>query len=226
MYIPVFTGQEIATTESSRDTLSLRLGPAEVRILGYIGLSGLFRSVAMGGGPGTNFSSIPLGNTPAGNISEFRWTTQTSRMALRIDVPFPKDRLSAYIETDFGGASPGNALISSSIYGFRVRHAWIDYRSTKFEVAGGPMFSLLTPTKSDIQSWPEDALTTQAVDTNYVAGLVWDRSRAVRFVYRPNSAWNLAASVENPEQQVGAVVRFPAALARYYPANTIQAEAN
>jgi hypothetical protein len=74
------------------------------------------------------------------------------------------------------------------------------------------MFSLLTPVRSDIQPAPSDALTTQAVDTNYVAGLVWDRSPSVRAVYRPNAAWSLAASIENPEQQVGSVVRFPASL--------------
>jgi hypothetical protein len=211
IHIPIFSGQEISSSVAGSP--SLRLGPADVRILGYIGLSTIFRSASMGGAPGTSFASVPFPNTPAGNNTEFRATTQTSRLALRLDVPLRQDQLSAYVEADFSGATPGNALISSSSYGFRVRHAWIDYGSNKFEVAAGQMFSLLTPAKTDIRAWPGDALTTQAVDTNYVAGLVWDRSPSVRVVYRPNKKWSVAASIENPEQQVGSVVKFPAALA-------------
>jgi hypothetical protein len=107
------------------------LGPADLRVLGYVALSGIFRSASMGGGPGTSFQSVPYDNTPTGNITEIRTTTQTSRLALRIDVPFQRDRLAGYVEADFSGATPGNALISSSSYGFRVRHAWIDFRHRK-----------------------------------------------------------------------------------------------
>lgn len=166
----------------------------------------------MGGGPGTSFAGVPLANTPAASTSEFRATTQTSRLALRIDVPLRKDKLAAYVEADFSGATPGNALISSSSYGFRVRHSWITYQHSKFEASAGQMFSLLTPSRGDIEPFPADASTTQAVDTNYVAGLVWDRAPAVRFVYRPNKKWSFGASIENPEQQVGSSVRFPADL--------------
>ncbi len=173
IHIPISAGQEIATAEND-DTAAFHLGPVDVRILGYVGLTSTFRSATMGGSPGTSFTSIPLNDTPAGSTSEFRNTVQTSRMALRLDVPLGKDdRFAGYVETDFNGISVGNALISSSSYGFRVRHAWADYRHGKFEAAAGQMFSLMTPSKADVQTWPSDALTTQAVDTNYVAGLVW-----------------------------------------------------
>lgn len=208
--IPIQVGQEIPTAAGASP--SLKLGPADVRIQGYVGLSGIFRSASMGGGPGTSFASVPLSNAAPANITEFRVTTQTSRIAVRVDVPLRKDRLAGYMEADFSGATPGDAVVTSSSYGFRVRHAWIDYRSNKLEFAAGQMFSLITPSRSDIQTWPADANTTQAVDTNYVAGLVWDRAPAVRLVYRPNRAWNFAVAIENPEQQVGSFVRFPMAL--------------
>ena len=208
--IPVGPGQEIPTATAG--VPSLKLGPADVRVQGYLGVSGIFRSASLGGGPGTSFASVPLSNTSAANITEFRLTTQTSRLALRIDVPLPEDKLSAYIEADFSGATPGDTLISGSSYGFRMRHAWLNVRHGKWEVTAGQTFSLLTPSRSNIQPWPADAATTSAVDTNYVAGLVWDRAPGLRLVYRPNQQWNLGISIENPEQQVGGSVRFPAAL--------------
>lgn len=212
IHIPIFSGQEIAASTAIARGPAFKLGPADVRVLGYVGLSGIYRSGTMGGAPGTSFASVPLKTTVASGTSEFRLTTQTSRIALRIDVPLNKDKFSGYVETDFSGATPGNALVSSSSYGFRVRHAWVSYRHAKFEVAAGQMFSLITPAKVDVETWPADVSTTQAVDTNYVAGLVWDRAPAIRLVYRPNKAWNFAVAVENPEQQVGGVVLFPAAL--------------
>jgi hypothetical protein len=50
---------------------------------------------------------------------------------------------------------------------------------------------------------PGGVATAQAVDTNYVAGLVWDRYPQIRFTYRINKTNWFAFSVENPEQQVG-----------------------
>lgn len=222
--IHINSGQEIFT--APEDSPAFHLGPADVRIQGYVGLSGIVRTTSMGGGPGTSFASVPAPNTPAGNISEFRLTTQTSRIAIRVDVPLKTDKLTGYFESDFSGATTGNAVISSSSYGFRVRHAWVDYRGKKFEVAGGQMFSLLTPSRTDIQAWPGDVVTTQAVDTNYVAGLVWDRSPGIRAVYRPNNTWSFATSIENPEQQTGKLVKFPAALNQILSTqyNTGQAE--
>jgi hypothetical protein len=49
-----------------------------------------------------------------------------------------------------------------------------------------------------------------AVDLNYLAGTVWDRTPQVRFTYRPSQAFNWAVSVENPEQQIGGAVKLPA----------------
>jgi hypothetical protein len=56
-------------------------------------------------------------------------------------------------------------------------------------------------------------MMSYAVDAQYLAGLVWDRSPAVRFAYRPNAASTFAIAFENPEQQVGTIVKFPTALA-------------
>ena len=51
--------------------------------------------------------------------------------------------------------------------------------------------------------WPADVELSQAVDLNYVAGMIWDRSPQVRLTWRPSKRVNWALSVENPEQQLG-----------------------
>ena len=122
-------------------------------------------------------------------------------------------KLAAYLEADFRGTTSGTVAVTSSGFGFRVRQAWIDYQRGKFELSGGQMFSLLTPVRSEVTPDPAQAMMTYAVDAEYVAGLVWNRAPGIRVAYRPNSSVTFAAALENPEQQVGSVVRFPAALA-------------
>ena len=44
---------------------------------------------------------------------------------------------------------------------------------------------------------------SQAVDTNYLAGMVWERVPQVRFTWRLSPRVDWAVSIENPEQQIG-----------------------
>ena len=68
----------------------------------------------------------------------------------------------------------------------------------------------MTAPKDQLSIWPADIELTQAVDLNYVAGMVWNRSPQVRLTWRPSMRFNWAASVENPEQQLGSgVVTLP-----------------
>ena len=55
---------------------------------------------------------------------------------------------------------------------------------------------------------------SQAVDTNYLAGMIWSRTPQVRLTWRPSTRINWAVSVENPEQQLGkGLVTLPACCA-------------
>jgi hypothetical protein len=204
-------GPEIA--EVTPDTPALKLGPANVRLIGYPALTGVYRSTNVGGGIGTSFASIPYDNTVEGNTSEFRLSAQNTRLALRVDADLGTGKAAGYFEMDFGGSVPGNVAVTSTSYGFRLRQAWLDYSWDKFEVTAGQLYSLMTPVRKDILPWPGDVAITQVVDTNYVAGLVWARSPQLRVVYQPSPAASFGFSIENPEQQVGSGVVFPAALA-------------
>ena len=206
-------GQEIAGAKA--EGASIDVGPAQLRIGGYLGVTGLYRSTNSGGGPGTSFATIPFDDTLQGNVSETRLTAQASRISIRVDAPFPEarfTRIAGYFEMDFNGATSGNIAVTSTSAGFRLRQAFaeIHYGET-ISLTAGQAFSLMTPAKDQLSPWPSDVEISQAVDTNYVAGLVWERVPQIRIAWRPSTAFNWAVSVENPEQQIGSgLVTTPA----------------
>ena len=205
--------QEIAKEQPEGPAIVV--GPTQIRIGGYLGLTGIFRSTNSGGGPGTDFAGIPYGDTGQGNVSETRLTAQPSRLSIRINAPSSPGRpaLAGYFEMDFAGNTPGNVAVTSSGVGLRLRHAFGEVQRGKFLIAAGQGFSLMTPAKRQISIWPSDYDMSQAVDMNYVLGMVWTRSPQVRFTYRPTASFNWAFSVENPEQQIGNAVTLPACCA-------------
>jgi hypothetical protein len=204
-------GPEIA--DPKPDTPALALGPAKIRILGYPAMTALFRSTNSGGNVGTSFASLPFGNAWQGNTSEFRISPQSTRLALRADLSVGGTKAAGYFEMDFGGSpNPGNVAVTSSSYSFRLRQAFFEWQPGKWNFTGGQAFSLMTSLKLGITPWPGDVATTQVIDTNYVAGVVWGRYPQFRVSHTPYKNFWWGFSIENPEQQVGSNVSFPANL--------------
>ena len=192
---------------------ALIAGPTEIRIGGYLGLTGIYRSTDTGGAPATPFATIPYDNVLQGNTSEARLSAQASRLSIRVNAAPAPDRstLAGYFEMDFAGTVPGNAPITANGVEFRLRHAFGEAQfHNRFDIAAGQANSLMTPASQQLSIWPSDYEMTTAVDLNFVAGLVWARVPQVRFTYRPSPSFNWAVSVENPEQQIGTAVKLPA----------------
>src|SRR5262245_5105923 len=179
--------QEIA--KETPEGPALNAGPTEIRISGYLGLTGIYRSTNSGGGSGTSFGSIPYGDTLDGSLSEARLTAQSSRLSIRVNAaPAPgRSTLAGYFEMDFNGSTSGTVAVTSNGVGFRLRHAFgvAEYRN-KYTVAAGQAFSLMTPAREQLSIWPSEYEMSHGVDVNYVAGLVWARVPQVRFTYRPS----------------------------------------
>jgi hypothetical protein len=199
--------QEVAGQQAEGNALDV--GPAKLRLGGYLGLTTIYRSTNSGGGAGTRFGSIPFADTLEGNVSEFRLTAESSRISIRVDADFPEEnarfrKLSGYFEMDFSGTAPGNVEVTSTSAGFRLRQAFgeVHYRES-LSLAAGQAFSLMTPVRDQLSMWPSDQQLSQAVDTNYLAGLNWGRYPQFRVTWRPSTSFNWAVSVENPEQQIG-----------------------
>ncbi|MGH9438778.1 MAG: hypothetical protein ACRD22_13025, partial [Terriglobia bacterium] len=178
------------------------------------------RSTNVGSGIGTNFGSIPFGNTVAGHLSETNFSAQNSRLGFRIDSTVGGAHVLGYFEGDFLGAQPGNAFVTSNSNSFRMRNVFVDIRKGKFEILGGQDWSLATPNRNGLSPLPSDIFYTQNMDTNYQAGLVWSRQAQLRFTFHPNANLAVALSLENPQQYIGgsgglsaSAVKLPVALA-------------
>jgi hypothetical protein len=215
---PANPTQEIAREQPEGP--ALEIGPARLRIGGYLGVTGLYRSTNSGGGIGTSFASIPYADEVQGNVSEMRLSAQSSRISFRVDAEFPEPdtrfrRLSGYFEMDFNGATPGTVDVTSTSVGLRLRQGFaeVQYGRTFF-LAAGQAFTLMTAQKDQLSIWPSDVELSQAVDTNYLAGMIWGRIPQVRLTWRPSPRFNWAMSLENPEQQLGSgLVVLPACCA-------------
>ena len=204
---PANPTQEIAREQPEGPALAV--GPARIRLGGYLGVTGIYRSTNSGGGPGTNFATIPYEDMVQGNVSETRLSAQSSRISIRVDADFPEPetrfrRLSGYFEMDFSGTTPGTVAVTSTSVGLRLRQAFAEVQDGEhFFLAAGQAFTLMTAQKDQLSMWPSDLELSQAVDTNYLAGMIWGRMPQVRLTWRPSTHINWAVSLENPEQQLG-----------------------
>jgi hypothetical protein len=207
--------------EQEAAPLSFHLGTAYITPLGFMDFTTVYRSTAPGSGIGTNFGSIPYSNTVQGNLGELRMSPQNSRIGARVDASVMGAHVIGYWESDFLGAVPANAPVSSNSYSFRLRLYWVDLKKDKWEILGGQSWSMLTPGRKGISPLPGDLFFSQDIDVNYQVGLTWSRDPQFRFVYHPSDAVSMGISLENPEQYIGgsaggALITLPSTIATPY----------
>jgi hypothetical protein len=173
---------------------------------------GVFRDTSPGSGIGTNFGSFPyrtLGSN-TGNLSEFRFSQQNSRIGARFDAMYKGAKILGYWESDFLGNQSTNAAVSSNSTTFRMRLNFVDVTKDKFEILAGQTWSMLTPNRKGISPLPGDLFFTQAIDVNYVNGLTWGRIPELRFVYHASPVVTAGFAFSNPEQYIGGSAGGPA----------------
>ncbi|MDE3180892.1 MAG: DUF536 domain-containing protein [Acidobacteriota bacterium] len=203
--------QNPALTNSPVQPLPLKIGSATLTPVGFVDATAFFRTRNLGSGIGAAFGSLPFSNTLQGRLTENRFTIQNSRIGMMMDSAFGANKVRAYLETDFLGAQPTNAFVTSNSDSLRMRLYWVDIQRGKFEFLGGQSWSLLTPGRIGISPMPSDLFYTQNMDTNYQVGLTWARQLQFRFVYHASPNVTAALSLENAEQYVGSsgTVKFP-----------------
>jgi len=196
---------------SPENPLSFKIGGASFTPGGFVDLTGIFRSRDVGSGLGTNFTILPYANTlPLGQLSEFRFTGQGSRLSLKVDAqPTASTGATGYVESDFNGFEPANSNISTKSDTFRLRLAFLQIRHGKWELVTGQTWSFLTPTRDGLSPYPENIFTALRLDTSYLAGLIYTRQPELRFVYHATEHWALGVALENPQQFVPSSVVFP-----------------
>jgi hypothetical protein len=191
--------------------LAIHVGDADLLIGGFMDATAIMRSTNHGSGIGTSFGTIPFSNTPQGNLSETRFSTQNSRLTLMATSKVGSANVKGYLEADFLGNPPNGINVTSNSNTLRMRLYWAQYTQGKFEFLGGQSWSFLTPGRNGLSPMPGDIFFSQDVDTNYQMGLTWGRTTQFRFVAHASDVVTAGVSLENPEQYVGGAVVLPAA---------------
>ena len=182
----------------------LRLGNVCLVPIGFMDLTPLWRDKNAGSSMGSNFGSIPYNNTANGNLNEFRFSPQNSRIGFRVDGDWKGAHFIGYNEFDFNGTSGSNALaVSNGAFVPRLRLFWADVRKGKVEFLAGQSWSMLTPNRNGISALPGDLFYTQVIDINYMAGLTWTRQPGVRVLIHPSKQVTFGFSAEQPDQYIG-----------------------
>jgi hypothetical protein len=228
---PIFpntpTPISIAPTPQTTDSdvsgpLQLRLGNALITPIGFMDMTAVTRSTNPGSGIGTNFGSIPYGNTQTGSIGENRLSIQNSRIGLRVDTGFRDTKVTGYWESDFlgqlGNPPNGGLAVSSNPYVFRLRLFWVDVQKGGWEFLAGQSWSLMTPNRWGVSPLPGDVFYSQDIDVNYQLGLTWGRIPGFRGAYHFSDKAAFAIALENSEPYVGggnggSAIVAPAAIA-------------
>jgi hypothetical protein len=191
--------------------LAFHIGGADFTPGGFMDFATVWRSTNIGSGVATSFAGVPMSNTAAGRIQEFRSSAANSRVTLTItENPTKNLTVTGYLEGDFYGNQPTNLFVTSNANTFRMRHFWASAAKGKWEVLGGQTWTLLTPNRVGVTPVSSNVFVTLGEDSNYMTGLIWGRPGQLRVTYHANKNWTIAAAVENPEQFVTTGVTLPA----------------
>src|ERR1039457_2878346 len=196
-----------ATTSDTSNPLQFKLGDAYFTPVGFMDMTSVTRSTNTGSGIGTNFGSIPYGNTQTGSIGESRLSIQNSRIGMRVDTGFNDYKVMGYWESDFlgqlGNPPNGGIAVTSNSYVFRMRLYWVDVQKNGWEFLAGQPWSLATPNRRGVSPLPGDVFFSQDMDVNYQLGLTWSRVPGFRGAYHFGDKTVLALALEISEPYVG-----------------------
>ena len=182
----------------------LRLGNVCIIPVGFMDFTPFWRDKNAGSSMGSNFGSVPYNNVANGNLSEFHFSQQNSRLGFRIDGDWKGTHFIGYNEFDFNGTSGSTSLaVSNGAIVPRLRLFWADVRKGKVEFLAGQSWSMLTPNRNGLSALPGDLFFTQVIDINYVAGLTWTRQPGMRVLIHPNKKVTFGFSAEQPDQYIG-----------------------
>jgi hypothetical protein len=204
---PATTGASGNPCEAGPDAQTpayLRIGNTCIIPIGFMDLTPFWRDKNAASSMGSNFGSVPYNNTANGNLSEFHFSSQNSRIGFRVDGDWKGAHFIGYNEFDFNGASGSTTLaVSNGAIVPRLRLFWVDVKKGKLEFLAGQSWSMLTPNRKGISALPGDLFYSQVVDINYIAGLTWTRQPGMRVLFHPNDKVTFGFSAEQADQYIG-----------------------
>src|ERR1035437_8575087 len=205
--------------------LQLKIGNVTIMPVGFMDFTTFWRDKdAATGTMGSNFGSVPYNNGVQGNLSEFKFSNQNSRLGFRVDGNWKGAHFIGYNEFDFNGTSGSTGLqVTNGAIVPRLRLYWFDVRKGSIEFLAGQSWSMLTPNRKGLSALPSDLFYSQVVDINYIAGLTWTRQPGLRVLFHgPQDKVNFGLSVEQADQYIGGsggggAITLPSALSGLVP---------
>jgi hypothetical protein len=188
-----------------------KIGDAILTPGGFVDLENIFRTTNTQSNIATSFASIPFGNTPQGNVSEFRTTAQYSRLNLMVKDKYRGNDITGYVEGDFSGNDTPTVYQSVNQHTFRLRLYFGDFKRGKWEFLGGQTWSWMPPNRTGIGPIPADLAITYNEDQNIGVGLAYTRAAEIRAAYHANEHWAMGVGIENSNQFIGNFIALPMA---------------
>jgi hypothetical protein len=154
---PEAQAQAAAPSEES-SPLQLRIGETTIIPIGFMDLTAFWRDKdAATGTMGSNFANVPFNNVVQGNLSEFHFSNQNSRLGFRVDGNWKGAHFIGYNEFDFNGTSGSTSLaVTNGAIVPRLRLYWVDVRKGAIEFLAGQSWSMLTPNRKGLSALPGD----------------------------------------------------------------------
>src|SRR5262249_55699296 len=102
--------------EQNKPPFSFKAGNAEFTLGGYADMTAVFRTStlgfgSLGGGIATGFNTVPFNNTIQGNLTEARFSAQSSLVSLHVNDQIGGANVTAHVEADFLGNHPSNLFV-------------------------------------------------------------------------------------------------------------------
>lgn len=211
--IPQFANpQKSREAKEDKSPLFFNIGRANFTPGGFMDITGIFRTKAVGSGIATAFGMIPYkvaASYPAAGLSELRVSEQNTRLSLKVDSAIGSAKVTGFVETDFLGNNAPTMDVTSNSATLRLRLAFADVVKGNWELLGGQGWSLMTPNRTGLSPMGSDVFYSLDGDSNYQVGVVWARQPQLRLVYHPTSSWALGFSAENPQQFTGSALTVP-----------------
>ncbi len=162
----------------------------------------VYRSAATGGGINTPFTGVPLANSDAAQMSEFKGSGRQSRIALKATGKLSNMTMTGYYEMDWLGTGITSNNNQSNSYVVRQRQLWAQAALTNgWTFTGGQMWSLAAETTHGLDNGTE--ILPGTIDPQYEAGFIWTRQYGFRVTKDfSNKLW-IGASVENAQALPG-----------------------
>jgi hypothetical protein len=225
MASPAAAQSQAAAPAEASSPLQLKIGNVTIMPVGFMDFTAFWRDKAAATGTmGSNFGSVPYNNGVQGNLSEFKFSNQNSRIGFRVDGNWQGAHFIGYNEFDFNGTSGSTGLqVTNGAIGPRLRLYWLDVRKGSIEFLAGQSWSMLTPNRRGLSALPSDLFYSQVVDINYIAGLTWTRQPGLRVLFHgPQDKVNFGLSLEQADQYIGGsggggAITLPSALAGMVP---------